>query len=440
MSNKEFKRVLNFRGVMLLMIGGIISTWLYLLPGVVGALAGPSSILAWFIGAVLMVCIGLCCAELASAFPKAGGLAVYPYETLGRRKSIRSFFSCLAGVGVFLGNVFFVAITAIMMTQYFCVLVSAAAPYAGIIGLSFVILAYVINVEGISITANINRGMLIMLIIILGVAIISFFTKMQPTNFRPFFLHGTRGFLACLPIAVTSFGAWVTVCCIAEEIKEPEKTIPKAIFATIFSALVIQIILTVAIYGVINPAEFVKGSPEMAAPLGYAAQKLGYKWLIWAIPISGLLAGFTSILVGMLGASRALVALGRNEVFPKAFGFISKRGTPWVSLTFVAIVGAVFAYFPKSLFSIIVVGTLIGTALPFGINIVSFIGLRYFRKDVKPPFRAPGGYVLPVVAFIALGIGCVGLGLIELKSSMVALAILLGYFIIRCITHPSILR
>lgn len=435
-----FKRVLTFGGCMWLMVGGIISTWLYILPGIVGGLAGPSSLLAWIVGAILTVAIGLCYAELATAFPKAGGPAVYPYETLGGNKAVGSFLSCLEGVCVFFGNLIFVIITAIMMAAYLCMLIPGAAAYTGIIAAIFVILAYVVNLLGIKSTRDVNLGMLVMLIAVLAACVISFFINIEPANFQPFFLHGTAGFVACLPMAVTSFGAWVTICSIAEEIKEPEKTIPKVILCTIAVALVIQVIVMGATFGVVPPTAFVEGSAAMAAPLGYAAKTIGYRWLITLIPISALLAGFTSVLVGMLGASRPLVALGRNETFPKAFASLTKRGIPGVALTLVAVVSVVLACFPEYFFKILVVGVLIGTGLPFGINIVSYIGLRYWRGDIEPAFRAPGGYVLPVIAFIVLGIGCVGLGSMEVLWSLVALAVILGYFGIRALTHPCILR
>jgi APA family basic amino acid/polyamine antiporter len=440
MENTGFKKVMSFKDVMLLMVGGIISTWLYILPGAMAAVAGASSLLVWVVGAVLTIGIGLCCAELATAFPKAGGLGVYPYEILGRKKSTRAFWSCLAGIGSFISNLIFVAITSIMMAEYFNILVPAARPYTGLIGMLFVVLAFLIVLKGLSATESINFGMLIMLFVILGVTIITYFSNIKPSNFQPFFLYGTGGFIACLPLAITSFSAWINICCLAEEIHEPEKTIPKAIVWTIILSLIIQGVIALAVYCVVNPAEFIAGSSAMAAPLGYVAEKLGYKWLMWLITVSVLPAGFTSVLVGLLGGSRSLVAMGRYEILPKSFGLISKQGTPWVSLLFLTILSSVFAYFPRSLFTIIVIGTLVGNLMPYAINLAAFIGLRYFRKDIKPAYRAPMGLVIPVIALIAIVVGAIGLGSRDWLGSTIALAIILGYFLIRSLTHSNMLR
>jgi APA family basic amino acid/polyamine antiporter len=144
------------------------------------------------------------------------------------------------------------------------------------------------------------------------------------------------------------------------------------------------------------------------------------------------------MLVGILSVGRILLALGRNKTLPKAFAYISKRfKVPWFGLTVATVVSTIFACFPKYFFKILVVAMIIGTGLPYAINIVAFIRLRYYRKDIKPTFRAPGGYALPATAFVVLGISMIGLGLMEVIWSLIALAFIIAYFIIRYYTHPG---
>src|SRR5699024_7467353 len=69
----------------------------------------------------------------------------------------------------------------------------------------------------------------------------------------------------------------------------------------------------------------------------------------------------------------------------------------------------------------IVLAALVGTVIPYAINVVSRVGLRRYRSDVTPTFEAPGGVVLPAVAFVFLGSMVVGLGVDQPLTSVLAL-------------------
>jgi APA family basic amino acid/polyamine antiporter len=85
-----------------------------------------------------------------------------------------------------------------------------------------------------------------------------------------------------------------------------------------------------------------------------------------------------------------------------------------------------------------VVASIVGTGLPYGINLLSFLGLRRYRTDVRPSFRVPRGHLVAGVAGVGLLVAMIGLGLTEVVWSTVALAVLTGYYAIqRAFITPS---
>jgi Gamma-aminobutyrate permease and related permeases len=423
-------------------IGGMMGSAIFIFTGSTGMLAGPSSILAWLTAGVLMMAIALCYTELAIAFPKAGGPAVYPYETFGKNKTVRSFFSYLEGICFFLGWTLCVTISGLGIAYYLAIMIPGAAGHTIIIAITAILLCYVINLLGVTLTGKSNLILTAILLCIIIIFIASGISHAKPASYHPFFKGGGMGFVASVALAVGAFGAWTGITTAIEEVKEPEKNVPRAILLSLIITTIIYTLIVIALHGTVDASEFVEGNRVMLAPLGYASEKIGYVWLSrYLLPMAAVIAIFTTMLIGVFSIGRIFLALGRSEVLPKACAKVSKRfKTPWVGLTIAAVASIAFACFPQYFFKIIVVAMVIGTGLPYGINIVAFIRLRHYRKDVKPTFRAPGGYALPAIAFVVLGISMIGLGLMEIVWSLIALAIIGLYFVIRYFTHPEIFR
>jgi len=147
------------------------------------------------------------------------------------------------------------------------------------------------------------------------------------------------------------------------------------------------------------------------------------------------------MLVGTMSASRVVFALGRNGTLPSPFAAVHSRfQVPWVGLVAVSVVAAALTTFPNYFYELLVIASVVGTGLPYALNIVSFVGLRYYRTDVTPPFRAPGGYALAAVALVALSVSMVGLGSTEIVWSVGSLLLMGGYFVVRYLMRPDVFR
>src|SRR6056297_3416855 len=94
-----FSQKLGLLDAVLLSLGGMVGSAIFVFPGSTGRLTGPSAVGAWFLAGILMIAIALCYTELSLAFPETGAVAVFPYEAFGPYPAVRAFASYLEGVG-----------------------------------------------------------------------------------------------------------------------------------------------------------------------------------------------------------------------------------------------------------------------------------------------------------------------------------------------------
>jgi len=434
-----FTRRLGLLDCVFLSVGGMIGSAIFIFPGTTGQLIGPASVLAWVAAGLLMSAIALTYTELSLAFPHVGGPAVYPYETFGPRPALRSFASYLEGVCYCVGWGFGITFSALAIASYAAVIVPGLGSYGRVLPLVAILLSFVVNVVGVDVTSRTNLVFSALLLAVLVAFIALGLAHASPGNYRPFLTGGPLAFLAAVQVATVGFGAWTVITATAGEIKRPRWTIPRAILASLAITVLLYAGIDLALHGVVPPGAFVQGSAVASTPLGVAAMAFGIPvFSRFILPLAAIAAIFTTMLVGTLSASRVLYVLGENGTLPAGFASMSERfDVPWVGVVAITLLAGAFAAFPNYFFQLVVVSAVLGTGVPYAINILSFIGLRYYRPDIDPGYRAPGGYALAVVAFVALAIAMIGLATTELAWSIGAVVPISAYFVIRYWRRPD---
>lgn len=431
-------RRLGLLDCVLLSVGGMVGSAIFVFPGTTGQLAGPGAILAWVLAGLLMLSIALCYTELSLAFPRAGGPAVFPAETFGPWPLGRAFASYLEGICYAVGWGFGITVSALAIAQYAGILVPAASGHTIVLALVGVGLAVAVNLAGVTATSRTNLVLSAGLLAILLVFVALGLANADPTNYRSMFSDGLGSLAAAAAVAMTGFGAWTVIPASAGEVREPSRTIPRAIVLSLVVSTLLYGAIVAAVHGVVPASAFVEGAPVMAAPLGVAAESMGVALFAnLLLPLAAIVAIFTTMLVGVMSAGRVLYALGENGTLPGVVGQVSDRtGVPWVGILLIGGLAAALAAVPQYFFQLLVVATVVGTGVPYAINIVSLVGLRRYRPDVDPGFRAPGGSALPVVAFGALAVAMVGLGATEVWWSAGALGVIAAGFGLRYLAAP----
>jgi APA family basic amino acid/polyamine antiporter len=438
----ELERRLGLLDCLLLSVGGMVGSAIFIFPGSTGRLAGSASILAWLAAGFLMLGIAFPYAELSLAFPEAGGPAVFPYETFGPNPTIRAFASYLEGVSYSLGWIFGITVSALAIADYTAILVPGASEYTVAIAVAGIAFSFVVNVLGVDVTSRANlllsAALLTVLLVFVGLGL----SRADPTHYRGLAAVDPGPFAAAVQIAITSYGAWTVIPSVAEEVEDPTRTIPRAIVISLVFVTVLYTGVVAALHGAVPTAEFVSGSAVVTAPIGTAAETFGLPiFQRYLLPIAAIVAIFTTMLVGTMSAGRVLLALGRQGALPKAFAAIDSRfQVPWVGLLAIAVVAGALATVPGYFYELLVVAAIVGTGLPYAINVLSFLGLRYYRTDVEPAYRAPGGVAVAGVAFVALAIAMIGLGSTEVVWSIVVLGLITAYFVVRYLLYPAAFR
>ena len=428
----EFTHRLGLFDCLLLSVGGMVGSAIFVFPGSTGQLAGPAAPFAWLLAGLLMTAIALCYTELTLAFPRTGALAIFPYETLGTSPRLRQFASYLEGVGYAIGWVFGITVSALAIAGYLGTVVPSATGHTTVVALVAIALVTAINLLGVEVTSRLNLVLAAVLLAVLGAFVAVATARFDPARTPRLVVGGPASFLAAVQIAMTAYGAWTVVPAAIGEVRDPAYTAPRAILLSLGVTAVLYTAVVFALHDVVPLPRFADGGSTLRTPLATAATILGVQWLRYALAFGAVVAIFTTMLVGTMSASRVLFAIGENGSLPSQFASVTTgTGAPGVGIVVVGTAAAVLTLFPQYFYELLVVASIVGTGIPYGINLLSFLGLRRYRTDVQPSFRVPAGHLVAGVAGVGLVVAMIGLGLTEVVWSTVAIALLTAYYAIR---------
>ncbi len=385
----ELQRVLSYKVILLLTMNSMMGTGIYFLPALGAKLSGPASILSWLLISFLAIYTAMCFAELAGMFPKAGGIYEYSKHAYGK------FPSFLMGWTAWIVGNITIAMLIVGAIQY---LLPFEAPLVKIgICLFFVFAFNFIAYRGMKTSAFMLVTFAVINITILVSLVVVGLFKINIANYEPFFAYPiSLVFITLFYIAEAFFG-WETTTFLAEETKDPEKVIPKAlIIGTVIIAIIALFLVTVSL-GVI-PWEIFS---ESQAPLADLAHSLvgGYGRDVIAIAtylvIIGAAAGW------IVSSPRLLLALTRDKLFLPQLGKIHpKYHTPSKAILFQTIATSVFIITGFGSYK-----TLLTILVPivffmYSAVIFSVFVLRVKRPELKRAYKAPFANIGPIVMVI----------------------------------------
>ena len=314
----ELKRVVGLPGAVLLGLGSILGTGVFVSIGIAAGIAGPAVLYAVIIGGLVACCNGLSSAQLAAAHPVSGGTYEYGYEYLNPI------------LGFIAGWMFLLAKSASAATAAlgfaYCVIFALGwadqqavvwAALVAVLVLTLIVAGGIRRSNGVNaVIVLVTLGSLLFFIIKgLGLPPMESLSRDQPWSLKDL-LHAS----ALMFVAYTGYGRIATL---GEEVVNPHRTIPRAVIMT----LVISMVLYVAVAAVLLPA----------AHLHWA----GLPSSDWIVLLGAITAMLGVLLNLILGLSRVLLAMGRRGDFPAYFGVVRSKGaTP---LRAVYMMGAVIA-------------------------------------------------------------------------------------------------
>lgn len=408
MSNKENGK-LGLLDSTTILIGGMIGSAIFSLSGMTILCAGPACIISWIIAAIILYAYGLQTAELATVYPSSGGVFVFPAEALGKTKKQKKFIGWITAWAYLFTCIGGAAFSATYVGTYLGVGFPSLANAQIVIAIGTIVVCGILNLFNISVTGKANTALTILLAatMVVFVVVALFSGQWDAAMLTPFFTQGSAGswgFMSAIPIAMVAYGSIVAVAFMVGEIKDPNKTVPKAMSIAMLIVATLYILVMIAVLGLVSSQYLQENSGMAYIPLYAAAftKLASIPWLIKLISISAVLALITTILVLIALAGRTLQAAAADGVLPMSFAKNNeKTKVPTVSLEVVIVVTAILTVFPSFTSMIVNLGALC-SVLVVAVICISVIAARKRHPYVEGNFRAPGGNAIPVITIVAL--------------------------------------
>ncbi|WP_300576823.1 amino acid permease [Phenylobacterium sp.] len=438
------KRSLGPVSLTALGIGSVIGAGIFVLTGQAAeAHAGPAITLSFIIAGLVCALAALCYAELASTIPVAGSAYTYAYATVGE------FFAWIIAWDLIVEYLFAGATVAVGWSGYFVgmmadfgVIIPAAwsqAPYLvndahqlvatgailNVPAMAIIAITAAVLIAGITESALFNNAIVLLKVSVVLLVIVFGFLYVNPANWQPFIpepatdpvtgasKYGLGGIFAAAGVIFFAYIGFETISTAAQETKNPQRTLPIGILASLGICTGLYILMSLVITG-LAPYTML----NVPAPVYVAVDNVGPQ-LAWLKPVVtiGATVGLASTIMALLyGQSRIFYAMSRDGLLPPIFSRVHpKRRTPWAGTALTAI----FAGLMAGLFPIGLLGELVsvGTLLAFSMICGAVLYLRITRPDLPRAFKtplvwlvAPGGMLaclylissLPAATFVRL--------------------------------------
>lgn len=398
-------------------VGLILGAGIYVLVGKAAGLAGGSVWISFVFASIAAIFAGLSYSELSSLFPKSAAEYIFV-----KRAFKNNFFAFVVGWLVIITTIITAATVSVGFGGYFLQffnipIVITAIVLIGI--LSFVNYFGIRESSWTNIIFTIIEASGLIIIIVIG------FTVTEPIQVDYFESpNGLSGIVLGFVLIFFAFIGFESMVNVAEEVKNPSKTIPKAIVLSIVITAIIYILVSVSAVRVLNWEEL----GNSVAPLANIADKtLGStgNTLLSAI---ALFATSNTVLISLIAGSRIFYGIAKEGSLPAIFGKIhQKTKTPWVAIIVIMLVSMGFALVGDIV--LIANITVFAVVITFASINLAVIVLRYTESNLIRPFRVPLNIrnfpILPLIGFIIsvymafqfqLEVILVGLGIIAVGA------------------------
>jgi APA family basic amino acid/polyamine antiporter len=402
--------------------------------------AGPALVVSYVLVAIACGFAALCYAEFASLIPQAGSAYTYAYATLGELIAWIIGWDLIIEYAV--GNI----AVAVSWSAYFVTLLSgfglhlpswlATDPRTAYQGFQAVHAAggstdptmieaahawttaphlagfpVIINLPAVLIVALITWILVIgiresawanTVMVILKLAILVFFIAIgafwvKPANWHPFMPNGWQGVFSGAALIFFAYIGFDAVSTAAEEARDPQRDMPKAMILSLIATSIIYIVVTLVMTGLVP-----WNSHGSADPLAAAFTERGYTWAAGIISFGAVIAMASVLLVFQLGQPRIFFSMARDGLLPPFAARLHPRyRTPHVTTILTGVFVAFFAAFAN--INEVIELTNIGTLFAFVLVAIGVMVLRLREPERHRPFRTPAVWVVAPAAILSCG-------------------------------------
>lgn len=401
------RRELGLRDAVGIGFGAIVGAGIFVVTGLAAGIAGPALLLALPLAAVAAAANALSSAQLAAEFPRAGGTYEYGYRVLHPWAGFAAGWMFLASKTAAAGTV------GLGIAAY----LERIAP--GLPGRAVALVAILVftavNALGVRKSSAVNLAIVAVSSLTLLAFAAAGMARFSAAHLRPFAPAGPGGVLRAAALLFFAYTGYARVATLGEEVRDPRRTIPRAILVTVSGVSVLYLLVALAAVGGAGAEVLAR----TGAPLAEAARAMRFRALEPAVSAGAVCAMLGVLLSQLLGLSRMVFAMARRGDLPRPLARVDARsGAPVRAVLLVGCGAALAAAF----------GTL-GAIVPAA----TFSILLYYAVANLAALRMPQTARLYPSFVPAVGLAaCLGLAASLAPGTIgVGLAVLAAGFVIR---------
>lgn len=371
----QLRKNLGLIDVFCIAAGAMISSGIFILPGLAYAKVGPAVVLSYLLAGCLAATGVLSTAELATAMPKAG--SDYFFIT----RSVGPAFGTIAAILNWVSFSLKSAFALIGIGALIRLVVPVDMRISGFIFGSFFI---VINLLGVKEAARLQVGLVFALLALMLLYCLRGLPAVSAALFEPFAPAGLGSVFSTAGLVFVAYGGVLKVASVAEEVRNPGRVLPAGMILSLVLISVCYALVVFVTVGVLKPEQL----SVTLTPISDGATAVMGRWGGLALAGAAALAFLTTANAGIMAGSRYLLALARDGMLPPLIGKVGARfQTPYPAILTTSVMILVPLFIDLR---ILVEAASIGLILTNMFAIVSVIILRESRvQNYRPAFRAP---------------------------------------------------
>ena len=370
--------------------------------------AGSGLLVGLVVAALVAACNALASAQLAAAYPTSGGTYVYGREQLG------PWWGFLAGWSFVIGKTASCAAMALTFASY-----AAPAGWERPVAAVAVVALAAVNYRGVTRTAQLTRVIVVLVLVALAVAVAATAStglpRLAELDTSGLIAHGPYGILQSAGLLFFAFAGYARIATMGEEVRDPSRTIPRAIVIALSITIVVYAVVAVGLLGSLGA----DGLAASTAPLREAAT--AWPWTSPVVTVGAALASLGALLALIAGIGRTSLAMAREGDLPGWLAAVHPRFH--------------VPHRAEAVLAVVVVALVLTVDLRGVIGFSSFgVLLYYFVANLSAFSQKREARMLPRTVFVIGAAACLTLvatlPLAAILGGLVVLAVGIGYRLI----------
>ncbi len=419
MADDSLSRSLGLYPTLMISMGAMIGSGIFVLPAFGFEVAGSSVVVAYLLAALVALPAALSKAELGTAMPESGGDYLYIERALGPLAGT------VAGIGAWFSLVFKSAFAIVGLGAYLSLLTPLGTTQVTVIGLGLAVVIVALNISGTELTGRAQA--IVVTVVLLGlVAYVANAVWLAGTGSETADLSRLDGMadtdagtaLTAAALVFVSYAGVTKIASVAEEVKNPDKNLPRGILGSlaIMSVVYVGVIGSIVLLNAPEAlSESTAGQEASLTPMADGAGALFGGYGVGVVSVLAVIALLSMANAGVLSSSRFPLAMSRDELLPDTLQTIDPRfHTPRNSILLTGgVLLALIAFVP-----VITLAEMASAFIIFVLSIINLSVIAFREADLDaydPAFRAPGYPITQILGTVA------GFGLITQLGTLAIL-------------------